>query len=357
MRPIVVMLLLVLLSGCPKFDAPPQATIIDLEDGVLPDRTFPVDIVWHEPIDPATLRLRIVRFDTDPEGNLLPEAEVFFEGTAAGAEPGGDPMLSPNATLSPDFVAYSISMPPAKPLPVATQLALVIDSGLRDQKGNAWTVPQVIKFSYALSCVEGEGKPTVFPESTVHFVLVNVENPLSTQLQIFADFRVNPMTGAFVGQFTNADRDASIDCSPFGFSCTADEACQTVPVREAKCVPPSERAASTDAYVDFTFNNTPPEGYSFTIKGCVQDQADGSFALANQPASLQVQSPPVTVEGIEFNLTIRDEGGVLRTLGSFKAANVSLGETPFGPASGTVVLRDVPAGEVPPGLPAPPELP
>jgi hypothetical protein len=238
---------------------------------------------------------------------------------------------------------------------VATQLALVIESGLRDKKGNAWTVPQVIKFSYALACIEGEGKPTAFPESSVHFVLVNVEQPLSTQLQILADFRVNPMTGAFVGQFTNADRDASIDCSPFGLSCTADDACQTVP--EAKCVPPSERAASTDAYVDFTFNNTPPEGYSFTIKGCVQDQADGSFALANQPASLQVQSPPVTVEGIEFNLTIRDDGGVLRTLGSFKAANVSLGETPFGPAAGTVIMRDVPAAEVPPGLPAPPDLP
>jgi hypothetical protein len=166
------------------------------------------------------------------------------------------------------------------------------------------------------------------------------------------DIRVDPATGDFVGQFTNGDRDTTIDCTQFGLSCAVEDVCQTLP--SPACVMPSTRAQTADEYPDFTYNISAETGYSFTVAGCIIDQADGTYLFANEPASVVVPNPSVTVDGIRFNAIFEWDGDVLRGSGSFNADEVFLGVVPFGAGVGTMQSRTIPAAEVKPGTPAPP---
>jgi hypothetical protein len=351
-----LLLLSLLVLGCEKFDAPPQPTIIGSESGVLADPTAPIALGFHEPIVAATLGLRIVQYTTDVEGNLLPDATTFFVHPAGGgADTGG------TSTLDPTRQVLTIDLDTS--LPIGPQLAMVIDPGLSDDAGNVWNVQQIIKFGYVFECDSAaEPKPTAFP-SAVHFMLVNVDKPIKTQIQLFADIHVDAESGTFIGQFTNADRDAMIDCTPLGQNCDSavdpmtgkpKEVCRTLPAPE--CVVPSTEAGNEEEYPDYAPNPTPPDGYSFTVRGCIRDSADGlAFSFANEPVDIVVQSPPVTATGVNFNASFSFDGNdVLRGSGTFTAAEVLLGTTTFGPGNGSVVVRDIPPADLPPDIPAPP---
>jgi hypothetical protein len=347
-------LLLALALGCSKFDAPPQPTLIGAEQGILGDPAAPVALGFHEPIVPSSLSLRVVQYDTDLEGNLLPDAATFFT-YGQGAATGGTGSLDPTRQV--------FTMDIEQPLPIGPQLAIVIEPGLSDDSGHVWTVPQLIKFGYVFQCDEtAVPAPTEFPNA-VHFMLVNVDSPIMTQIQLLADIRVDAATGRFVGQFTNADRDFDIDCSPFGLTCNTDidpmtmkpfQVCRTLPTPE--CVIPSQDGGTVEEYPDYAPHETPPDGYSFTVRGCIRDTEAGTFTFANEPVDIVVQSPPVTATGVNFNASFGyDDAGVLRANGTFTAAEVLLGPTSFGAGTGSVTTRDIPPEELKPGIPAPPE--
>src|SRR5690606_22256853 len=256
------------------------------EFGQLPDPTAPVAIALHEPIDYATLRFKILRFDEtnkNPEGELFDEdAEnagttltTLYEHNGPGSFVGG--------TTEIDAERRVVVIRPDAGLLIGPPLAAVIEPGLSDDRGNSWKVRQILPFSYQLSCAEG-GKPSAFP-SAIHFMLAEVNEPISSQLQLLGDIRVDPATGTFAGQFTNADRDPDVDC---GLACGSEDVCRTLPAPE--CVEPSARAATPEEYPDFAPNETPPTGYSFTVTGCIVDQPDGTFLFANNPVDVVVQS-------------------------------------------------------------------
>src|SRR6185369_1006475 len=91
-----------------------------------------------------------------------------------------------------------------------------------------------------------------------------------------------------------ADRDQDPErCKPFGLSCKDTEACRTLPM--PACVAPSEKAASTDEYPDYVTNYTPPKGFSFDVKGCVDGKSGDKTIFVNDPIDVVVQSPPVTL--------------------------------------------------------------
>ncbi len=338
----LVALLAALSQGCTKFDAPPQVTVAQLEDGILPDPQAPVVLQFAEPVVAGSLVVKIVKVDTDDEGELLPDVDVFFDSTV---------MEMGTATLSDDRTRYTIDV--ERTLPVGPRLGLLISPGLADDEGNEWTATQLIEFAYGFTCDAEDETPTTFP-SAVHFMLVDVEEPLSAQLQLIADIRVNEMTGTFIGQFTNADRDQSIDCSQFGLTCADNEVCRTLP--EPACVVESERVIAPDEYPDFTANNVPPSGYSFTVRGCVRDQDDGSWAFTNDPVDVEVAMPQVVVSAVGFNASFAITDGVLRGDGTFTALDVLLGADMIssGPGAGSVRMRDIPTDEIKPGVPGPP---
>jgi len=347
-------LLPLLCNGCVSLDAPPQVFLVGLEDGVLSDPTAAVVLNFHEKFDPSTLKVKIVRFVTDAEGNLgdedsdpNTELDIIFE------SPGPDGTDVGGTGVVHDEEGQFFVMTLNQTLPIGPPLAVLVEAGLSDLEGNAWKVRQRLKFGYEFNCGDDETvTPTLFPSAT-HFMLVNVDAPVSAQLQLIAVMDTDAETSDVVGQFTNGDRDRGIDCAGFGLSCESNETCSTLPT--PTCVLPSEDAGSPDVYPDFFANDVPPEGYSFTVQGCVQDQQDGSFTYANAPVDVKVESPPITVKGINFNGSFAyDTEGVLRGSGTFTADEIFLGTTPSGAGAGTILVREIPADEVKDGTPQPP---
>jgi hypothetical protein len=179
-----------------------------------------------------------------------------------------------------------------------------------------------------------------------------VESPLSAQLQLFFDLRVNAETGEWIGQLTNADRDPSIDCSSFGLSCEATQVCRTLPA--PACVEPSLRAATVAEYPDFYPNYIPPVGYTFGGTGCARDVAEDRWASSNAPTDVVVQSPSITVKGISFNLELSlGHDGLLVGGGTLTAQQVFLGVVASGTGFGSAVMVQIPESEVPPDVPGP----
>lgn len=337
--------------SCDKFDSPPEIAIIGLKDGRLADNKAPIDLAFSEPVDPASLDLKLVRLQTDSEGNLEgdPEAApgtvtpVIFAHPAGGADTGGTSLFSENNTR------FRITIDPKKPLPIGPSLALVIEPGLRDLKGVDTRMRRRIPFGYGFSCT-GKTPPGPF-ETGQYFFLVSVVKPLGLQVQLVASIRIDPVTGAFVGQFTNGDRIPDPNRCPT--PCAATEVCKLIP--EPKCVAPSEKAASIAEFPDYYANNSPPAGFSFTAKGCAEEQTPGVISFGNEPTDALVQVPKVTIKNIVLSGSFSVVNGLLKGTGTFTADEVLLGGTiGSGPGEGTFEALHIPPDQALPSVPAPP---
>lgn len=337
------------LGGCSSYDAPPSATLVGLQEGLLPDSAAPLLLQFSEAVDPATVRVRVGAFITDGEGNL------------------GDEDADPNTTFTPDFVhepgledsggtsawlddrtlRIAIDSLP----PVGQSRVVVLEPNLADLQGHVTDVRQKILFGYEFSC-KGQAGSKLFPDGAYMF-LVDVESPIEAQIQMYAVVRSDPSDGRFLAQFTNADRNRDPNRCPE--PCSGDDACQTIPV--VQCIAPSTKMGTVDEYPDWLPNTVPPVGFSFTVGGCVEDQEDGSVAFANQPTDVKIESPPVTVRGTRLAASFTvDAEGVLRGIGTMQGDDVLLFESPSGPGTGSLTARILPEADVPPDLPQPPPL-
>lgn len=338
-------------TGCVLYDGPPQPRIDGAEAGVLTDPDAPLTIAFSEPVDPATVRVSVVRLVTDVEGNLGDEdadpdtdLDVLFSYDPVLGNVGGDAALDESNT--------HLVIDPAAPMPIGPKLAVLVEEGLSDLGGHKTTVRKRLLFSYKfeLEC----NKPSVQFPSGGYFLLADIKSPLKVQVQLWASFEVDPATGKVRGQATNADRNP--DKSRCNLPCKSSEVCRLLPA--PACVAPSERAGTADEYSDYIPNPTPPTGYSFTIDGCAQDQPDGSVVFVTAPVDVVVQSPPVTLRNVTLTAQLgKDAEGVLRGSGSLAADSVLIGTTPSGKGEGGLVLRNVPPGEVPEDIPKPPPAP
>ncbi len=334
-------------SAC-EYDSPPRTEIVGLVDGALTDTTVPIVLRFSEPISKDSLSIRVVRLDLDNEGNLGDEdsddatelVEYFRHDPNEKIYTGGF------GTLSEDGKSFTININSS--LPVGPSLAVLIEPGLEDEAGNSWEVRQRLVFAYTvvLACEAGQGAPTVFP-SGAYFMIANIEKPIGTQIQLFAQLEVDPETGSFVGQFTNADRLPGSSCSP---ACGEADSCQTIPMQA--CVLPSAKVGSDKEFPDFLPNAAPPTGYSFRVTGCIVDTEAGSVFL-NAPADIDVQQPDVFVKGIKLSASFVEQDGVFVGTGLASAVDVFLGVTSAGVAEGTMIGRQIPPGEEPPGIPFP----
>jgi hypothetical protein len=355
MRSVARLLVLLACAGCESFyfDSPPKARLPEAVDGILPNPDAPVLVLFHEAIDPATLALKIIHFETDAEGRLFDEdpdpttsLRILFE-HGLGGDTGGRGVLDGERRRYVIQPEESTAEGPKKvSLPVGPPLALVVEPGLADDAGNRWQVRQVIKFGYGLNC-SGDAPAKIFP-SGAYILKIEADKPVQTQIQLFAALEVDAVTGRILGQFTNADRDRSIDCSKYGLACERTQACRTLPTPE--CVEPSAKMTSVDDYPDFAPNATPPTGFTFTVTGCARDREDGSAAVATEPATMEVESPPVKVVGVRMNMAF--SGPEPRGEGTFTADDVLIGGTSSGAAAGSITSLRMPAA--PKGLPEPP---
>ncbi|MCS6901578.1 MAG: hypothetical protein RMJ98_18200 [Myxococcales bacterium] len=347
-----IALVSLLSPSCDPFDAPPEITILGLKDGRLPDSKAPIDLAFSEPVDPTSLSLKIVRLQTDTEGNLEGDPEAA-PGTLSPQlytfpireDLGGTGVFSENNTR------FRITVNEKTPLPVGPSLALVVEPGLRDLAGIDTKVRRRFPFGYGFSCT-GKTPPGPFT-SGQYFFLVSVLKPLGLQVQLIADIRVDLQNGAFVGQFTNGDRIPDPNRCPS--PCKSSEVCRLLP--SPQCVAPSEKAGTVEEYPDYYANNTPPAGFSFTAKGCAEEQSPGVVTFGNEPVDAEVQLPKLTIKNIVLSGSFTQVGGQLRGTGTFTASEVFLGTISSGHGEGTFEAIRIPPDRELPNVPAPPAEP
>lgn len=336
--------LLVGAPGCAEYEDPPQAALEGVTNGHLTEaKSFTV--TFSKPTDPATVKVKVVRFITDAEGDLADEdtdakttLDVLFEFPPEPGKDGGG-----KGVISPDNTRLTIT--PKVNFPIGAGLAILVEKGLSDTTGHATGVRKRLPFSlrFDLGCT----KPSAgFPTGT-YFFLADVKKPVPVQVKLFAAIDVDPATGELVGRFTNSVRNPDPKrCSP---ACDASDACQLLP--QQGCVTPSLRANTVDEFSDFVPNAAPPTGFSFQTTGCVIDQPDGTAAFITAPIDVEVQSPHVTLTKTQITGSFKAAGGVLRGSGAISAENVLLGTTSSDEAaSGEMSARAIPAN---PDIPQP----
>ncbi|MDB4995335.1 MAG: hypothetical protein JWM74_2767 [Myxococcaceae bacterium] len=336
-----------LAGGCGHYDPPPGVSVAGLSAGTLGDPRAPLVIDFGKAIDPATLRVKVAFLETDPEGNLPdeddnPDTELRLIARKDNSE--GD--LGAQFDLEADGSRLRITTPAA--LPVGPKLVLLVEGGLRALDGTELRVRTRVPFAYAITC--GGTKATTFA-SGVYFVLLEVEQPLGTQIQLYGAIDVDPATGSFAGQFTNADRNRDGTRCPS--ACPATDACRLLPSPE--CVAPSARAGTADEYTDFVPNVSPPTGYSFVVRGCAVDDGE-AVGIVTAPATMIVEQPKVTVQGLTMTARfVKGADGVTRATGSLIADATLLGTAALGPGKGSMTAVRMPDDKVPAGVPQPPK--
>lgn len=355
MRPILRLLFVVLAAtlvlglaspACDRYEPPPTATIVGLQGGLLFDSKAPLVIGFGQPIDLSTVNLKIAAFDTDIEGDLGDEDDdpdtelrVLVSRDPVEGDKGGRFELDGSGSF--------LTLTQDSALPVGPKLVLIIEGGLKGTGGRERTVRTRIPFSYTVKCTKGSRAEKL--KSGNYFVLLDVEQPLGTQIQLFAAIDVDPASGAFVAQFTNADRNPDGARCPGG--CKDIDRCRLLPAPQ--CVPPSTKAGTSDEFSDFVPNFEPPVGYSFPVEGCAVDDGNGS-GVVTAPATMVVQSPPVTVEGLTMTAFFgTDAAGRVRATGSLTADTVYLGTNKLGAGKGGMTAAFIPEGQSPPGIPRP----
>jgi hypothetical protein len=334
MRPIHLIVMLFL--ACEEFHAPPEPSLPQAQSGLLADPGAPVVVAFDRPIDPSTLTLEIARDIVDDRGRLADEQDppgalsTLYTYDPVRGDYGG------TSVLSADAMTFTIT--PKDALPYSPALVLIVEPGLKDA---AYHVPTVarrkIVFSYQLN-LSCNAPSVVMPAHATYFMLIDVTQPVGTQVKLFATIDV-AATGAFDANFSAATRNPDpTRCSP---ACASTDACRTLPGPPA-CVAPSTAAGSTDEYPDFVINQT-ASAFSFEAKGCVVDQPDGSTLFVNAPVDVFVTSPAVTLRNTKLTASFQvDSNNILRGAGALTADDVLLGTAESGPGAGELTAREVP---------------
>jgi hypothetical protein len=347
MKTTLALVVTIVALGCGDFHAPPEPSIVGLQNGVLQDASQPLVVQFSEPIDPSTLALEVADFDLDAEGRLPDERgdDETLNDYYAFSAPDGTEMGGSN-TLSPD--GRTLTITPRATFPIGPRLVLVVEPGLVGTNGVDTHARRKVPFGYAvkLDC----HAPSTVMSSGYYFLLMNVKNPVAVQVQLYIDLRI-ANDGSFIGQFTKARRNPDPNRCPT--PCKSTEACRLLP--SPSCVIPSERADTVDEFPDWIPNtDTSIGGFTFTAKGCVIDQPDGSATFANLPADIKVESPNVTLRAVRLTARFLPSPDGPRATGSATADDVLLGTIESGPAQGDVLARAISAADAPSGIPAPP---
>jgi hypothetical protein len=345
--------------ACEHYESPPDVAVEGMASGVLLDARAPIVIDFGMPIDESSVHLTVAYYDTDGVGNLPDEEtppkalRVLLKhdpaaSGAAGADDAGAGDTGGVATFEDGDTKLSFT--PANEMPIGPKLVLLIDPGLRSKDGRERHYRTRLPFSYVVRCPPG-ATANNFQVGT-YFLLLQVQQPIGTQIQLYGSVDVQASNGALVGQFTKAKRNPNAVCpSP----CPSTQVCRLLP--EPQCVVPSTAAGTVDEYSDWVPNDVLPTGFSFEVHGCVVDDGNASNMLT-APATMVVHQPAVTVDGLTMSAQFGpDPQGVVRATGSLTADSTLLGSLNLGAGSGTMTALRLADANVPPGVPQPADPP
>lgn len=345
-------------AGCwSQYHAAPEPSLVGTDNNFLSDPAAPIKIRFDPPVDPATLRLKMVRYVVDAEGNLPdedadPKTNFLYKDDPDTEEkrnvlfehvPGKDDFGGTIDMGDGSVVTLNLADQP----PVGPRLALLVDPGTAAKDGTAVVNRRRLLFGYEFKC---SGAASTKLPTGAYFFLIDLEAPIKgVQIQLFGWLDVDPTTGRFKGKMTNADRSPS---RPGCGACEDGNVCRTLPPELTGCVKPSERPLTTGEYPDFFANDQPPAGFTFDVQGCAEDSGDSTkFAIA--PVDVFVQQPLVTVTNTTLSASFKLDG-VWKGEGSLASPKVIIGAGNDGTAGkGTLRAEFIPADKEPGKIPKP----
>ncbi|CAN5193037.1 hypothetical protein BH09MYX1_BH09MYX1_57530 [soil metagenome] len=340
----------VLAPACDVYEAPPEAFLPQANANLLPDPTAPLVVQFTKPIDPASLQLKVVKSILDSRGRLGDESDPPGDLQAVYTFSDRDGEKGGIGEFSADGMRFTVA--PTGAFPINPPLILLIEPGLHAKGSDVTTnARRKINFGYQfdLTC---NSPTTVLPASGYYFVLIDVKQPIGTQVRLWAKIVVDPATGKFASKFIRAGRNPDGTRCPS--ACANTDACRTLPGPPA-CVAPSTRADAIVEHQDFIADTNAISSFQFTATGCVVDQPDGTAQFVNLPVDIFVTSPVVTLRNARLTSSFtKDKNGGVLGAGSRSADDVAIGTSSSGKGSGSLAALLVKDSEAPPGIPEPP---
>lgn len=338
-----------LLLACARFDPPPTVELEGEQDGLLGDWGGPLHVRFSEAIEPDSLRVAVMHADLDAEGRLPNEdgdpataPRVLLtndpEALPAPCADAGDCGDRPDGGAAFDLYANTLlRITPDEPPPLGPPLALVVEPGLRDADGNATGVRARILFSYGAACHEEPTAEASLPSGPYFFLMAMEPPPVAIQLQLFAWIDVDAATQRFSAQFTDGDRLPALGARDGCPACEGGLVCRLLP--EPDCALPSAELLSTDEWSDVLPVPEQPEGFSFTVRGCVRALAGGGSAFSSDPFDIRAMVGTATVDTRLTTFVGQFEpaaDGRLRGAGRATVGDVALNGAFTGPTQGAL---------------------
>lgn len=309
--------LLLALGAC-AYDGPPEVTLVAPAGGTFVTGD-PLQLSFSEPIDPATLDLRIWPNRRDTEGELPEGLTPKVESCTAASPRCGDATL----TLAADNLSATITLAPATLGRPDVPLILEVKEGLADEGGMASGIARLFDFQFRHSRHANEA-PVPFDQG-VYLIVTELNDPIPSVITLMTDFRI----------------------APDGRTALAGAECD-----EINGAPRNTRDP-TSLIVDTT-----DMGFVVLASGFVTLDGEERF-LETDPVAINLSLGPITVAIFDVRLTAKivkhPETGVDQLEGILSYGKITLnpGEDGFDyPAGNAAFVSDrVPDDQVPEGTP------
>jgi hypothetical protein len=313
--------LLAPVAACETYDPPPEATLVQPEQGFWTDAS-PIELVFSEAIDPATLELAVWPSDLDVEGQFRPGVVPLISGCTLTSSPCARGL---EVTLNDARDRLTLTQKDAFADVEGRPLVLILSAGLADPAGRVRRVETRFDFQINPRC--GNEPIDLELASGVLTMAANLQ-VLPIWLYMYLDLAVDPATGraTVVGTFARL----------------------------------KEGELAGNNYAPSAFQaELGPSGWAVTFSGCVVRQPDGGLFFQSEPFDVNILALgaiPITLTDFTVQGTLVEgggEGGRDGGSGTLSTSGGSFGEppTPIDPITTAWNGLGLGPDEIPEGLP------
>lgn len=263
------------LAACEEYDPPPEVTLVQPSVGFWTAVT-PIELVFTESIDPASLVLTIWPSERDIEGNFRPDVQPIVANCSLATTPCNGLMLSLNENATRATIIQNEVFADREGVPMVIE----IHAGLKDLVGRTRKVATFFDFQINPQC--GNQPVDIDLDSGVISLTANLQ-VLPIWLQMLLDFAIDEDTGRFrvIGTFARVASG------------------REPPLPTNYNHPDGLVAEITDV------------GWAVTFTGCLVEQAPGQFFIQSDPFDVSItvlNIIPVTLTGFQVQGTLRPGG-------------------------------------------------
>lgn len=271
---VIALLLAIPSAACEEYDPPPEARLVQPSVGFWTSTT-PIEIVFTEQIDPASLVITVWPSEVDLEGNFRADVAPVIAACSLATSPCNGLEL----TLDEKATRATLIQNDVFKEREGTPLILEVHAGLADPAGRQRKVPTRFDFQVNPRC--GNEPIDMDLETGVLSLTANLQ-VLPIWLHMYLDFAVDRATGKFVvaGTFARLEQ------------------------REPQLGPNYNHPDGFEAELGQT-------GWAVSFTGCLVKQGPGQYFLQSDPFDVSIlvlNTIPVTLTDFQVQGTIKPGG-------------------------------------------------